>query len=349
MTNAVHNNISLGLAGGLSLRHDFNLACWSMKRSFVLAWLLLLCAAVQAETVYIRNKPFKGGTRGSGISCQVELTPFAQALGFTVTPCKGGYLVTSDPKSDQGNEICETGVAIVDGNKVAVMTSANGADLVSLNEFCSIVGAKVVPNRQMGTLDVYLQSNSKARAPSLLSKWGSDDNSAKAEDGQGLPEGPGKVCIQYLTAFSLLPPMRDLKEARGFGTRQADFERHRQRLESLMTPECFKETYAEMAEEFKNCRQAAARLSSLPLDQLEACVASNPEMSKKFLKVFSEWELLRATSAKLVHEDVRGETAVVTVDTNLGTETNQPKTSKRMLFRLVRGADGAWKIRGRGK
>ena len=112
-------------------------------KSLLLAALFSALPA-RADKLFVRNQPFKGATMGVGASRMVELQPLAQALGFTVKACNGGFLVTNDPKSDQGSEICEAGQAIVDGNKLTLTTGTGGETLVSLSEFCDSVGARLV-------------------------------------------------------------------------------------------------------------------------------------------------------------------------------------------------------------
>ncbi len=87
--------------------------------------LLLLTLPVWAETVFVRNQPFKGAVRGTGRNLLVELAPLLAALGVPQPPA---------------TEVIEL----------------NGVRLVNLYAFAQAAGVRVVANPQLQTVDVTL-------------------------------------------------------------------------------------------------------------------------------------------------------------------------------------------------
>lgn len=312
-----------------------------MKARLLLLFLLL--APVSAEQLFVRNKPFKGASMGVGASRMVELEPFAKALGFTVKAHNGGFLVTTDPNSDQGSEICEAGSAIVDGNKIATMTGTGGHTLVSLSDFCNAVGAKLVVNSQMGSSDVYLESKAKARGPSLIDKWGNTAPEERGEGSKGLAEGPGKVAVQFFEAFTLLPPSRDVKEMRGLCQRQADVDRFKKTYRSLTTSDFYQRSYPIIEKAVDRGMSASTVLSNVPLEELEAYLASKPALAKDFTESMSAWEMIRQTSATLLDQKVLGNESLIKVE-QVQTDPVTFKTTKKMVLMYVVKQGKAWRI-----
>lgn len=91
----------------------------------LLVLLLLLTLPGWAETVYVRNQPFKGVVRGTGRNLLVELAPLLQALGV--------------PRP-AATEVIEL----------------NGVQLVNLHVFAQAAGVRLVANPQLQTVDVTL-------------------------------------------------------------------------------------------------------------------------------------------------------------------------------------------------
>ncbi|MBS2036425.1 hypothetical protein JST97_15650 [bacterium] len=306
--------------------------------------LSLLSAPVWGDKLFIRNKPFLGASMGVGVSRMVELEPLAKALGFTVKPLNGGFLVTTDPNSDQGSEICEAGSAVVDGNKLSLITGTGGQNLISLSEFCSSVGAKLVVNSEMGSTDVYMESNAKSRGPSLKDKWGVTGQAEKGQGSRSLPDGPGKVSVQLYEAFGLLPAIRDLKEYRTLNLKSAEVARFKSALQNLCTPELFQKIYPRMEKSIEQAMQGSLALSQVPADEFERYVSSKPELAKKFTENIAAWEELRSFSATLLEQKSDGRQAIVMLEV-LHTDplTNQT-TKNKVLLALIRAGVNRWKI-----
>lgn len=311
-------------------------------RSFF--FFALLSWPVHADKLFIRNRPFQGASMGVGAARMVELEPLAKALGFTVKPLNGGFLVTTDPNSDQGSEICEAGSAIVDGNKVALITGTGGQTLISLSDFCSSVGAKLVVNRELGNTDVYLESQAKSRGPSLKDKWGVSGQAEKGQGSRNLPEGPGKVSVQFYESFALLPPIRDIKEMRTLNLKRAEVARFKASLQNLLTPEFFQSLYPRMAKGIDQAMEGSEALSKIPAEEFERYVASKPDLAQSFTEKIAVWEEMRSVSATLLEQEMHGGEALVALEV-LSTDPLTNKTGKnKVLLHLVRVGVNKWKI-----
>lgn len=304
----------------------------------------LLSTPVWADKLFIRNKPFQGATMGAGISKMVELEPLARALGFTVKPLNGGFLVTTDPTSDQGSEICEAGSAVVDGNKMPLITGTGGQTLISLSDFCNCVGAKLVVNAEMGSTDVYMEANAKSRGPSLKDKWGVTGQAEKGKGSRSLPEGPGKVAAELYETFALLPAVRDIKEYRSLNLKSAEVARFKMAVQNLCTPEMFSKFYPRLEQGVQQAMQGSLALSEIPPEELEQYLAHKPELAKKFTQNIAAWEEMRSFSATLLEQKSDGRQAMVMLEV-LHTDPLTNQTSKnKVLLLLVRAGVNKWKI-----
>ena len=282
---------------------------------------------------------------GTGRLTLVELEPFAKALGFTVKPCNGGFLVTTDPKSDQGSEICESGQAVVDGNKIALATGTGGQTLVSLSDMCGFMGAKLVVNRDANSLDVYLEAQSKPRGPSLKDGWNTPGVATTAKNSLKMSEGPAKVGVQFFECFSLLPPIRDVKEMAALHNRQSDIDRFHVAYLSNVTPELGERAYPLVAGQIDRVIQASTMLSSVPVDELERYVASKPEVGKRFTESMVSWESMRSSTAKVLNQEVRGPQALVEVEQKTTNPATGQVKSTHYMLKLVQQM-GKWKVAG---
>lgn len=309
-----------------------------------LPWrLLLLCLLappVGCEQLFVRNKPFRGYSFGVGVSRLVELEPIAESLGLVVRPVNGGYLVVSDASSDQGSEICGPGLAIVNGITLTLTQGEGGRSMVSLSEFCSSVGARLVV--QSECTDVYLESGARARIPSLKDQWGQSGPTRKHTPTD--PAGPARVGVQVFDSYSLLPPIRDLLELRSFSVHQADLARFRSRLNELCSPPVAQQLYAPIALVAEKALEASRQLSDFPAEEFEAAMASKPELAESFLPNVAEWEAARNFSAEVVEEKSSGRSGQVTL---LLTQVDplSRKTSQRLVgLNLSRQANARWRV-----
>lgn len=105
---------------------------WSI--TFLLAGTLL--AQCWAD-VYVKNKLFKGEVTGSGNSTLVEVRSIMEALGVT------------DYRVDSGRLIVGENTVTLEG------------DLVNLKALADAVGATMVVNPELGTVDIYQNTDKK--------------------------------------------------------------------------------------------------------------------------------------------------------------------------------------------
>ena len=106
-----------------------------------LSLLALLCAQGSAEQLYVRNKPFKGTIKRSDGRLWVDLKSFADSMGATVEEVEGNVTIKM-PGSSEASKL-ET-------------QQDNGSVLVPLEATAKLIGARVISNKQMGTIDVSL-------------------------------------------------------------------------------------------------------------------------------------------------------------------------------------------------
>ncbi len=104
-----------------------------MKKSGWLGAFVLTFWLVSAAfgNVYVKNKPFKGGVSGKGAATIVEAEPMLKALGADGYKLEGQQLTI--------------------GEKVLKLEGG----MISLKDLTDAIGAKMVVNASMGTIDVY--------------------------------------------------------------------------------------------------------------------------------------------------------------------------------------------------
>jgi hypothetical protein len=108
-----------------------------------LALLASLCIPTSAEQLYVRNRPFKGAVKRSDGRLWVDLKTFAEALGATVEEGEGGTTIKMPDATE--------------AFKLETMQD-NGMVMVPLEGTANLIGARVVVNKQMGTIDVSMAS-----------------------------------------------------------------------------------------------------------------------------------------------------------------------------------------------
>lgn len=119
-----------------------------------LSVVFLLCAlfslSAHADDVFIRNRAFKGQVEQSGGQTWLELKPLAKALKWTlVGDEQKGFALSEDGSATPPG----SGKVSVNGQEV---TTRNGTSFVALEEIAPLIGAKVVTNKELGTIDVNL-------------------------------------------------------------------------------------------------------------------------------------------------------------------------------------------------
>lgn len=127
----------------------------------------MLCAAVSADTLYIRNRPFKGHV--SGVSkrlgaIQIDLAALTNALGLQVAEVDGNWVVHRSgetpalPENNSG-----TGKLYVNGKELAY-TADNGLKIVSLKDFSDTMKGNLRHNAALGTVDFDLPAATVVQA-----------------------------------------------------------------------------------------------------------------------------------------------------------------------------------------
>lgn len=114
--------------------------------------LALACSAA-AEQVFVRNKPYKGTVQGSGAQIQVELGAFVEALGMALTERNGNWVIAAAGETPAAPDGL-TGKIIYAGQPLADAPQG-AATVVPMRLLAEAVGAKVVVNQDLGTVDVY--------------------------------------------------------------------------------------------------------------------------------------------------------------------------------------------------
>lgn len=132
-----------------------------MKKSWIVGLLglgLWASTMVSADQLYVRNRPYKGVVKKTEGRIWVDLQTFAQALEAKVTRSPEGG--TSVSLEAAGEASVPAGQLRVEGQEVACQLQDDGTLLVPLEETARLLGAKVIVNKSMGTIDV---SMAKAR------------------------------------------------------------------------------------------------------------------------------------------------------------------------------------------
>lgn len=118
----------------------------------------LLWGSCWGEQLFVRNRPFKGAVAGKGASLQVDLKALAEAMQFQLHEVNGGYVLDHSLTEPEGAPVA-AGQVWVEGKTLTCEVGPN-AIMVNLRELVAATGGKVVDNKSMGTIDVYLAAGS---------------------------------------------------------------------------------------------------------------------------------------------------------------------------------------------
>ena len=122
-----------------------------------LAGLLLFTAAADAQEVFVRNRPFKGEVASVSGQVFVDVKTLAEMLGAQLQATdSGGWVVGREPATAEQLAQVTAGQVVVAGTPVESQAGANGNVLVPLKTAAELLGARVTPNKQLGTVDVVL-------------------------------------------------------------------------------------------------------------------------------------------------------------------------------------------------
>ncbi len=133
-----------------------------MRSILVLSFWITLSLLVSAEQLYVRNRPFKGAITREAGRLWVELKPLVEAMGLGLTgDDQQGYVVAGGENS----VLPGPGKVTVKETEVP-SNSTGGSLLVPLDQVVELVGAKVIVNKSLGTIDVSLAAASTGSSSS---------------------------------------------------------------------------------------------------------------------------------------------------------------------------------------
>lgn len=179
--------------GVLSVKNNF--------RSFgILATsaLLSLSLAVNAATeLYVKNKPFKGVVASAEGQLWVELPSFAKALGADLASnAQGGHALGKGASADG----VPANTVMVAGTPVEVKVE-NGVTLISLQKIAPLLNAKLISNKEMGTIDFNVGGPVQAYTPPAPAPDAAAKNRASAPS--NILRVSGKVTVEGANAVGL--------------------------------------------------------------------------------------------------------------------------------------------------
>ncbi|MFN8613253.1 MAG: hypothetical protein U0931_37290 [Vulcanimicrobiota bacterium] len=137
-----------------------------MRHLFLIGLLLLLAWPLSAQQIFVRNRPFKS-VRKVGSATWVELKALAAALGIELKGDEqSGYCLAEDAEPPGAGKVALRGVALE-------ASFEEGGVWVALETAGPPLGARVVRNKEMGSIDVTLMpSSNPASTPSATSSPG---------------------------------------------------------------------------------------------------------------------------------------------------------------------------------
>ena len=121
-----------------------------------LALLGALCAPAAADQLYVRNRPFKGTVQTSEGRLWVDLKTFAEAMEATVVASPEGGSSLVMPGEEPSSRAVPAGKVSIGDEMVESQQGSDGVVMVPLDETARLVGARVIANKSMGTIDVSL-------------------------------------------------------------------------------------------------------------------------------------------------------------------------------------------------
>ncbi len=123
---------------------------YSRFLSLALIISAVLMGTALAEDVYVRNRLFKGEVARSGGQLWLELAPLAKAIKWTLEGDEASGFALFEGEAP---ELPGAGKVAVEGAE-APLDLNNG--MVGLDDLAPLIGAKVVNNEELGTIDVAL-------------------------------------------------------------------------------------------------------------------------------------------------------------------------------------------------
>ena len=193
-----------------------------MKKHFAVA-LCLVSLSVSpcfSETLYVRNKAFKGYYQRSGASYSVELKPLAAALGaHLVNNEAGGFLLSVSPVTPEQAKDVPANKLQVEGEQID-LESQNGLVCVPLDAIAKVLGAKVIANKGLQTVDV----NFSSQARSGSQRTGSSSGRILTIHGKMRPAGCNQVGL-FVGGSSTQPYKVGSVDGRGNYSIEIDLDR----------------------------------------------------------------------------------------------------------------------------
>lgn len=120
-----------------------------------------LSLPIPCEQLYVRNRPYKGVVIRNSGQLWVELSGFAQALGARLEQnAEGGIWVHQAADAALETPVA-AGKVVIGSQEVEAQNGADGQVLVPMEVAARLLGARVIPNKSLGTIDVSLVAASK--------------------------------------------------------------------------------------------------------------------------------------------------------------------------------------------
>ena len=154
-----------------------------MKTIRHLALATALCCTLLApalgDDLYVRNRLFKGGVSSVNGGLWVELEPFAAALKLQAKKTANGAFVLSASGNSAEPEGAKPGMVWVNDTLVPSQ-DVDGKLYVPLEQVAQLLGAKIVKNHDLQTIDVNLMDGSTLGGGS----WGANLEEQKAKEAE---------------------------------------------------------------------------------------------------------------------------------------------------------------------
>ena len=156
-------------------------------RLFPFFLMLCLTCSVLSEELFVKNRPFQGVTSGTGQSMYVEASALTESLGLESRERNGGLLIGSG-----GEELAVDGRVVVNGRLVPHQSGEDEVLLIHLYKAAEALEAKIVHNKELDTIDLYLEAKG-AMNDTELDDW--DKGWQLDVSRSSIPEGPlrGKI------------------------------------------------------------------------------------------------------------------------------------------------------------
>lgn len=276
---------------------------------FLLCTLLALGAPALGD-IFVRNRPFRGEVESRQGDYWVALAPLAQALGLDLQgDSEKGWIVGSGSRSP--------GTVTAGGQSLPVVAGAGGSALVNLQPFCRLVGARVVVNRKLGTVDVYAAGLEELAAA----------------------DTPRKTVERFLSCFERLPALTTYQDFQKSGREiELELEAFEAAVKGFVPPGTSSGDLLSARELATELARTLKPIASVPPDSW------TPDQRRRVDELIAAWERLRHP---LVHIDAvedKGEEATVHAQLQWPWSGKDGKPRTEATLFLLKRVKGLWYI-----